>query len=71
MQNGTFAVPKDGHLVPPKAEQVDLKFPREGISHDDLSDEEKAEWESIDWGDNAQGAIFTTLEKTQPKVMAA
>jgi type I restriction enzyme R subunit len=52
---------KDGHLVPPKAEQVDLKFPREGIRYDDLSDEEKAEWESIDWGDNAQGATPNTV----------
>jgi type I restriction enzyme R subunit len=32
---------------------VDLKFPREGIHYDDLSDEEKAKWESIDWGDDA------------------
>jgi len=42
----------DGFLVPPQVRQVDLKFPREGIHYDDLSDEEKAEWESLDWGDD-------------------
>ncbi len=42
----------DGYLVPPQVRQVDLKFPRDGIHYDDLSDAEKAEWESLDWGDN-------------------
>ncbi len=44
---------RDGFLVPPCAEQVDLRFPREGIDYDSLSDEEKAQWESLDWGDDA------------------
>lgn len=44
----------DGYLVPPLVEQVPLKFPREGIDYDHLSDEEKDEWESVDWGDEAQ-----------------
>lgn len=43
---------RDGFLVPPRVQQVDLKFPREGIDYDSLSDEEKAQWESLDWGDN-------------------
>jgi type I restriction enzyme, R subunit len=43
---------KDGFLVPPKAQQVDLKFPREGIDYDSLTEEEKEQWESLDWGDN-------------------
>lgn len=42
----------DGFLVPPQVRQVDLKFPRDGIHYDDLSEEEKEEWESLDWGDN-------------------
>lgn len=42
----------DGFLVPPQVRQVDLRFPRDGIHYDDLSDAEKAEWESLDWGDN-------------------
>ena len=44
---------KDAYLVPPRVEQVDLKFPREGIHYDDLSNEEKEQWESIDWGDDS------------------
>ena len=48
----------DGFLVPPRAQQVDLKFPREGIDYDSLSDEEKEQWESLDWGDDVEpGAL--------------
>ena len=43
----------DGFLVPPRVQQVDLKFPREGIDYDSLSDEEQEQWESLDWGDDA------------------
>lgn len=43
-------------LVRPKVEQVNLRFPRDGIDYDSLSDEEKEEWESTDWGDNADGS---------------
>lgn len=42
---------RDGFLVPPRVEQIDLRFPREGIDYDALSDEEKEQWESLDWGD--------------------
>jgi type I restriction enzyme R subunit len=44
----------DGFLVPYKVRKVDLKFPREGIRYDSLSDEEKAQWESLDWGDETE-----------------
>ena len=44
----------DGFLVPPRVQQVDLRFPREGIDYDSLSDEEKAQWESLDWGDEVE-----------------
>jgi type I restriction enzyme, R subunit len=48
----------DGFLVPPQVRQVDLKFPRDGIHYDDLSEEEKTEWESLDWGDqNGAGGV--------------
>ncbi len=56
---------RDDFLVPYAAQQVDLKFPHEGIAYDQLSDEEKAEWESLDWGDDA------TLEKYPDRVHAA
>ncbi|MDN5855825.1 MAG: DEAD/DEAH box helicase family protein, partial [Actinomycetia bacterium] len=44
----------DGFLVPPRVQQVDLRFPREGIDYDSLSDDEKAQWESLDWGDDGE-----------------
>ncbi len=44
---------KDGFLVPPRAIQVNLKFPGRGINYDDLSEKEKEEWESTDWGDDS------------------
>ena len=42
----------DGFLVPSRVQQVDLKFPREGIDYDSLSEEEQEQWESLDWGDD-------------------
>ena len=42
----------DGFLVPPRVQQVDLRFPREGIDYDSLSEEEQEQWESLDWGDD-------------------
>ena len=45
----------DGFLVPPKVQQVDLRFPRDGIDYDLLSEEEQAQWESLDWGDDEDG----------------
>jgi len=40
---------KDGYLVPPKAVSVPLKFEREGIKYNDLSEEEKDEWDAKEW----------------------
>ncbi len=44
----------DRFLVPPRVQQVDLKFPREGIDYDKLTDVEKEQWESLDWGDDVE-----------------
>ena len=48
----------DGFLVPPRVQQVDLRFPREGIDYDSLSEEEQAQWESLDWGDDEEGGTL-------------
>ena len=45
---------RDGFLVPPRAIQVNLRFPGRGINYDDLSEAEKEEWESTDWGDDSR-----------------
>jgi len=44
----------DHHLVPPRAISVPLKFQREGISYDQLSEEEQEQWDSLDWGDEEE-----------------
>jgi type I restriction enzyme, R subunit len=44
----------DGFLVPPRVQIVDLKFPREGIDYDSRPDDEKEQWESLDWGDDLE-----------------
>lgn len=42
----------DGYLVPPKAVSVPLKFQREGIRYDDLSEDEKEQWDALEWNEN-------------------
>ncbi len=42
----------EGYLVPPRAVSVPLKFPTEGIRYDDLSEEEKDEWDSREWDED-------------------
>jgi len=42
---------KEGFLVPPKAVSVPLKFQREGIRYDELSEEDKDQWDALEWDD--------------------
>ena len=42
----------DGYLVPPRAVSVGTKFLRTGIRYDELSEEEKDQWDALDWGDD-------------------
>ncbi|HLN88097.1 MAG TPA: DEAD/DEAH box helicase family protein, partial [Candidatus Limnocylindrales bacterium] len=51
---------RDGFLVPPKAVSVPLRFQREGISYDQLSEEEKDEWDALDWSED--GTIPNRVE---------
>jgi type I restriction enzyme R subunit len=39
----------DGYLVSPRAVSVPLKFQREGIRYDDLSEEDKDVWDELEW----------------------
>ena len=43
---------RDGFLVPPKAVSVPLKFQRDGINYDDLTEEDKDLWDAIEWDEN-------------------
>ncbi|MBK9952466.1 MAG: DEAD/DEAH box helicase family protein [Candidatus Competibacteraceae bacterium] len=42
----------DGYLTPLKAVSVPLKFQRQGIRYDELSDEEKAHWDELEWDES-------------------
>ena len=65
-------------LVPPKGVAVGTKFLRHGITYDELSEEEKDEWDALDWGeDGPPDAIdseelnkFLFNEDTVDKVLA-
>lgn len=42
----------DHYLVPPKAVSVPLKFQREGIKYDELSEEEQEQWDALEWNED-------------------
>ncbi len=43
---------RDEYLVPPEPISVPLKFQREGIKYDDLSDAEKDQWDMLEWDED-------------------
>ncbi len=51
---------RDGFLVPPQAVSVPLKFQREGIKYNDLSEADKDDWDAIEWDDD--GNVPTQVE---------
>ena len=50
----------DGFLVPPRGVDVPVKFQREGIDYDKLSEEEKEAWDALEWDDS--GSVPTRVE---------
>lgn len=42
----------DNYLVPPKPISVPLRFQREGIKYEDLSEEEKEQWDELEWNED-------------------
>lgn len=42
----------DGFLVPPAAVSVPMRFQREGIRYDDLSEDEKEQWDALEWDED-------------------
>jgi len=51
---------RDGFLVPPRAVSVPLKFQREGIKYDELSDDDKDQWDALEWDD--EGTVPDRVE---------
>jgi len=45
---------KDGFLVPAMAVSVPLKFQREGIRYDQLSEEDKEQWDALEWSEDGE-----------------
>jgi len=52
----------DKFLVPSKAVSVPLKFQRQGIKYDDLSEEEKEQWDAKEWSDDGSTPSFVEAE---------
>jgi type I restriction enzyme R subunit len=50
----------DGYLLPPRAVSVPLKFVRVGPRYDDLSEEEKEQWDAIEWDE--PGAVSRQID---------
>ncbi|WP_426940220.1 DEAD/DEAH box helicase family protein [Pseudarthrobacter sp. S6] len=44
----------DGYLVPPRTVSIPLKFPIEGIRYEELSEEEKEDWDSAEWDEDGE-----------------
>ncbi len=44
----------DRFLVPPKSVSVPLKFQREGILYDQLSEEDKEQWDALEWSEDGE-----------------
>lgn len=51
---------RDGFLVPPRAVSVPLRFQRQGITYDELSEDEKDQWDALEWNDD--GTVPTRVE---------
>ena len=43
---------RDGFLVPPRAVSVPVRFQREGIKYDELSEDDKDQWDALEWDDD-------------------
>ena len=41
----------EGYLTPPRAISVPLQFQRQGIRYNDLSEDEKDQWDALEWDD--------------------
>lgn len=53
----------EGYLVPPVAVSVPTKFLRDGIRYDDLSEEEKDDWDSLEWTEDGDIPDAITAEE--------
>jgi type I restriction enzyme R subunit len=45
---------RDGFLMPVRAVSVPLKFQREGIKYEELSEEDKDQWDALEWDEEGE-----------------
>lgn len=67
---------QEGYLVPPRGISVGTKFLRQGIKYNELSQDEKDQWDLLDWGDDTPDEVgaeelnrFLFNEDTVDKVL--
>lgn len=53
----------DGHLVKPVPISVPLKFQRQGIKYSELSEDEKDQWDALEW--NEEGTVPTEVDPAE------
>jgi len=51
---------RDGFLVPPQAVSVPVKFQRDGITYENLSEDDKDQWDALEWDD--EGTVPDRVE---------
>ena len=51
---------RDGFLVPPRAVSVPVKFQRQGITYAELSEEEREQWDALEWDE--EGGVPERVE---------
>ncbi|MFC7405724.1 DEAD/DEAH box helicase family protein [Georgenia alba] len=54
---------REGFLVPPVAVSVGTKFLREGIKYDELSEDEKDEWDALEWDEGGDPPDVVSAEE--------
>jgi type I restriction enzyme R subunit len=52
----------DGFLVPARAVSVPVKFQREGITYNELSEDEKEQWDALEWNDDGTVPVRVEAE---------
>lgn len=57
---------KDEYLVPPVSVSVPMRIPREGLKYDDLTEEEKDEWDAVEWDEDG-----TVPKRVEPAAVNA
>lgn len=60
---------KDGFLVPPRAVSVPMRFLREGIEYEKLSEEEKEEWDAIEWAEHGEDMLRRDSPGIEPEAV--